>query len=225
MTVIAAAHCLECRSATAGLCDACASERRAQEFARSELELDQRRAARELEWGRRGALVRVPHAWADDLATYEAAVTARHLRAVAERWSLERGSLLVLGPTGVGKTASVARALRRLVRSASSPSDPILGVRWTTASALAHARRRHPLGAGEAEEVALAIAAPVLVIDELGPEPLDAAIHDVLDARYARALVTITTAGMRRAELAARYGDATSRRMHAPHGSIVEVWA
>ncbi|MBK8997671.1 MAG: ATP-binding protein [Myxococcales bacterium] len=208
---------------TAGWCDACAADRRAL-AERAEREREARDAEATLERGRRAALVRVPHGWTDDREAYETAVSSPRLRAIAERWSLERGSLLVVGPTGTGKSASVARALRRLARAATSGDAPSLDVRWMSAATLALARRRHALGAGEAEEIATAIAAPVLVVDELGPEPLDSALHDVVDARYTAERITVTTSGMRLAELAAKYGDATVRRFTAPHGATIEVW-
>lgn len=173
---------------------------------------------------RRGlALRRLPWPWVADRAAYETAVTARPLRELAERWTPRDGGLLVIGPTGVGKTASVIRALRRVVGAISDYRDPMLRVHWTAASAIALARRRTGLGAGEAEEIRRSIETPLLVVDELGPEPIDPALHDVLDARYLAQRVTIATSGMSLAELRERYGAARIRRITAPHGAVVEV--
>lgn len=172
---------------------------------------------------REAALRRLPWPWVDDAAAYERAVTARQLRQVAETWQPADGGLLVLGPTGSGKTATVLRALRRLVGAAATWHDPVLRARWTSASSIALARRHAGLGAGEAAEIRGAVEAPMLVIDELGPEPLDPALHDVLDARYTLQRVTLATSGMSLAELRDRYGAARIRRITAPHGAVVEV--
>ncbi len=172
---------------------------------------------------REAALRRLPMPWVDDAATYERAVSSRQLRQLAARWTPADGGLLVLGSTGLGKTAAVACALRRLVRAATNWRDPTLRTHWTNASAIALARRHTGLGAGEAAEIRRAIEAPVLVVDELGPEPLDAALHDVLDARYTHQRVTLATSGMSLAELRERYGAARIRRITAPHGAVVEV--
>lgn len=181
--------------------------------------------ARQLELTVRNALSRIAWAWTDDRDVYERAVGVPNLRAIGERWTPERGSLLVLGTTGSGKSASVARALRRLVRAAASESDSVLGVMWTSAADLAHARRRHRIGSGEAPLIEAAIEAPILVVDELGVEPASEAIFELYDARYRRAVPTLTTSGMSREQLVARYGDGLVRRMTAPFGATVEAWS
>lgn len=218
-----AERCSQCGGAPfmRGLCEPCYAQW-LEVQKRSSAEFDRRVALEALERAKRFAFV--PHAWADDRASYERAVANARLRALSNRYSLEAGSLLVLGPTGVGKTVSVARALRRLVAEATRADAPVLRLHWTCASALALARRQHPLGAGEAPELAHAKVVPVLVVDELGAELFDPALFEVLDARYQCGAVTLTTSGMRRAELAERYGDAFCRRLTAPHGAVVEAW-
>lgn len=65
---------------------------------------------------------------------------------------------------------------------------------------------------------------PLLVIDELGFEPLDEGLFDVLDERYQRALPVIVTSGLRVTELRDRYGAAALRRLVEPRGVVVEDW-
>ncbi|MBK8994951.1 MAG: ATP-binding protein [Myxococcales bacterium] len=213
---LVAPHCPRCGAPGPCRCD----EQR-------DRETDERRArrqARQLELARRDALARIGWAWTDDREVFERAVSAPSLRAVSERWTPDRGSLLVHGVTGSGKTAASARGLRRNVRAATSLEDLALGLVWASAADLAHARRRHRIGAGEAPAIEAAIGATILVVDELGPEPVGDAIPEVFDARYRRGAVTITTSGMRLEELAAKYGDAVLRRLTAPVGARIEVW-
>lgn len=176
-----------------------------------------------LETRREATLRRLPWPWVDDQCAYERAVGARQLRQLAETWQPGDGGVLVLGPTGVGKTASVVRAVRRLVGAAATWHDPVLRAHWTTASSIALARRRVGLGVGEAAEIRRCIDAPVLVVDELGPEPLDSALHDVLDQRYLAQRATVATSGMSLGELRERYGAARIRRITAPDGAIIEA--
>lgn len=83
---------------------------------------------------------------------------------------------------------------------------------------------KSPLGAGEPEELTRAVEVPLLVIDELGFEPLDEGLFDVLDERYQRALPVIVTSGLRVTELRDRYGAAALRRLVEPRGVVVEDW-
>ena len=142
---------------------------------RERLDGERRERERDLERRRSQALARLAWAWVDDRTAYERAVSDARLRGIAESWTPCDGGLLVLGATGAGKTASVLRALRRLVRAAPGPCAEILRLHWTSASEIALARRRAGLGDGEAEEIRRALAAPLLDVDALGPEPHDPA--------------------------------------------------
>ncbi|MCA9598015.1 MAG: ATP-binding protein [Myxococcales bacterium] len=170
------------------------------------------------------ALARIGGEWVDDEGAFTKACRSLKLRRVAARWNPSLGSLLLSGPTGIGKTATVRRALRRLVREAEHDRVPVLATRWATASRIALARRQSPLGAGEPEELTRAVEVPLLVIDELGFEPLDEGLFDVLDERYQRALPVIVTSGLRVTELRDRYGAAALRRLVEPRGVVVEDW-
>ncbi len=182
------------------------------------------RVEQRTEWKRRTALARARGEWTDDDAAFAGAVKSRKMRAVADRWSLNSGGLLLTGPTGCGKTSAARRALRRLVRAATSERDPVLAFRWLTAVEIARARRNHPLGQGDPPIIEAAATASLLVLDELGHEALDESIFEVLDRRYVAQLRTIVTAGRPATELRERYGAACIRRIHEPGGAVIEAW-
>lgn len=178
-----------------------------------------------LEHRRELALRRLPWAWTEDRAEYESAVSAPPLRAIAERWVPSRGGLLVLGRTGAGKTASVVRALRRIVRAATDYRDPVLRLRWTTATELVRARTEHRLGQGEPDVIREARSAPVLVIDEIGFERADEALWtDLIHERYQKQSVTLATSGRDADAFALRYGSATMRKLTDPRGALLDLW-
>jgi DNA replication protein DnaC len=150
-------------------------------------------------------------------------------------WNRETGSLLLLGPTGIGKSAcehAIAHAL--LVAAMATPvgaewdydSARNVGarLRWYAASKLALARKQWKLGDGEADAIVDASDASILLLDELGYEPVigDGAIFDVVNARYEKELPTIVTSGRTETELVDRYGAAFVRRLLEP-GRVVSV--
>jgi DNA replication protein DnaC len=150
-------------------------------------------------------------------------------------WKPEHGSVLVLGPSGVGKTAAAAFLVRRLseaavescARAASSETpelDFAARILWTTGAALIVARREHALGVGEPPALWRAKTASLLVLDELGHESgaADPVLLEVIDHRYAQRSPTIVTSGLTRIEFVARYGDALFRRL-TEHGVLVEA--
>ena len=161
-------------------------------------------------------------AWVEDDAAYFGAVKSPKLRGVAARYTLDAGGLLVLGGSGKGKTASVNRALRRLVRAATRRAD-VPRVVWTTAAALVGARIEQKFGEHEAPLIGKARAAPVLVVDELGFERLDQPFWtDLIDCRYGHG-VTIVTSGASLEQLRERYGGATIRKLLEPVDTSVDA--
>jgi DNA replication protein DnaC len=146
-----------------------------------------------------------------------------------------KASAILLGSTGKGKTSGVLAALRRLrdeaeretiARTGALPErHPTLqklhGLQWFSGSEIALARKRHALGSGEAKLISDAIYAPLLVIDEVGFEPLDGALFDVIDARYNKERPTILTSGLTSKAFAEKYGDALWRRL-TERGIVVE---
>jgi DNA replication protein DnaC len=140
------------------------------------------------------------------------------LVAAVNWWNWERGSLVLLGPTGCGKSTAAGLIVRRLLDEACRTGgwdwQRACSTWWYSATALELARRQHPIGRGEAPEVTRACTGKLLVLDELGWSPNDVqVVAYVLHERMERQLSTIVTAALRREELTARYGDAVIRRL------------
>lgn len=142
-----------------------------------------------------------------------------------------RRSLLLLGPSGEGKSTAAAWALRALVaRGVEAGGEPwrrARGVCWAAAADLARARAEHRLGAGDAPLVGRASAASVLLIDDLGQEGDPGAIRDVLAARYDAGLVTMVTSNLRQAALDEHLGAAALRKLMEARGAravVVDRW-
>jgi hypothetical protein len=174
-------------------------------------------------------------------------LSPKPLRWVAEKYSpSEHGGLLIVGPTGVGKTLSVVHAVDRLARPAfradlrevqhdvrrdrreiavrTHAAPPVV---WFRSFELGKARRQAPLGEGEAPLVLEAIKAPIAVLDDLGWEdPRDTAIAEIIAERYDAKRPTIVTSGLRPEELEQRYGSALLRRIidGEPKGRIVNAF-
>lgn len=158
------------------------------------------------------------------------------MQAFARRYAKKVGNVALFGPSGCGKTTAVLAALRRLGDEAIQlererrrwDHGPELlwlsEAKWTTGHAIAKARRQHGLGEGEAPLIAAALNASLLVIDEIGYEPLGEVLFEVMDARYAQHLPTLITSGLTAAGFRDRYGDAFFRRLADKRvGSVIEV--
>jgi DNA replication protein DnaC len=182
------------------------------------------------------ALARLPPwAWADvDSPKFTEAVADEKLRAMAHNWTPDDGSLLLLGPTGIGKTSSVIATIRRHARDYHpelkgsqdsiyedlhywTPPHYPLGIfsqlLWTKGAAVAFARRNAPLGS-EPELLMKAKAASLLIIDDATQEPIgDGGLFEVIDHRYEHHKPTIVTTGLSRTAFRERYGDALDRRL------------
>jgi hypothetical protein len=181
-----------------------------------------------------------PWAWADvDNPLYFERVQAPRLRAAAQRWTPEGGPLLLLGPSGIGKTSTAIAIAHRLISAAESVARHVgstrcaafqlaARIRWISALELARARRNHPLGRGECGEWTEASRARLLVLDELGQEQADPRwLLELLDARYARStegFVTLSTSGLTHDALLARYGSGAWRKLAEPDGTIVDLF-
>lgn len=160
----------------------------------------------------RAALPQMPWARFDN-EEFRHRASARIVTAL-ERWTAERGSLILAAPTGRGKTAALVAWAAR-VHGSGQPA----GVDFVSALELAGARRRVRLG-GEAELVERANRARVLLLDEMGFEPLAEEPFLVIDARYRAKRPTVCTTGLRPAAFRERYGDALWRRL-AEGGAVV----
>lgn len=167
-------------------------------------------------------------------------VDSPKLRTLAQRWTpTGRGPLLLLGESGIGKTATALAVVHRLIsdgeraaRAAGTTRCAAFEVAsricWTTAPELIRVRRGHPLGRGECPEWRSTSQARLLVLDELGQEQADPRwLLELLDARYAsptQGLVTLSTSGLTREALEARYGFGAWRRLLEPGGHIVDLY-
>jgi len=140
------------------------------------------------------------------------------LQGAVNWWNWERGSLIMLGPTGCGKSTAAGLIVRRLLDEACRAGgwdwQRACSTWWYSATALELARRHHPIGRGEAPEVTRACTGKLLVLDDLGWSPNDVqVVAYVLHERMERQLSTIVTSSLTKADLTARYGDAVIRRL------------
>lgn len=140
----------------------------------------------------------------------------------------EHRSALLLGPSASGKTLSASVALRRLAKGAlasDAGSDWFARVRWVTAHKLVKAAREWPLGSGECLLTSRCREATLLVIDEVGFEPPNEVLFDVVDHRYSHRLPTVVTSGLTLDEFIKRNGDAMRRRLSGRDaGRLVDAY-
>jgi DNA replication protein DnaC len=150
---------------------------------------------------------------------------SRAVVAGVSAWPGDR-PLFVSGKTGSGKTASMVAWMHQ--RRAQFEAEPeairrgSLGFFFTSGPSLAGCRRRGKIGE-EAKLVELAIETPLLVLDELGYEPLSEELLTVVDERHKRGAVTATTTGRTLESFAERYGGSIFRKL-TEGGTVVEGW-
>ena len=141
-------------------------------------------------WGQLKGLVRLPR-----------------LKDALRTWVGE--SLLVLGPTGSGKTAlCLALCLREARKSRS--------VVWCSGRSLLQSQRRHPLGQGDPPEYERARDARLLVVDDPDWErqsDADQLFAEVCADRERESRPLLVTSGATLEEFTARYGGAVLRRV------------
>lgn len=142
-------------------------------------------------------------------ALAERVKAASDLQALAER-ILGASNVVLSGPSGSGKTSLGCACLR---------ARP--GGEFVSALRLGVARIQSAAGQGEASLVERCIAAPLLLIDEIGGEGKTAtnAVRDVVFARHDLDLPTWVTTGFGREQLAEMYGDGFVRRI--TEGAVV----
>lgn len=150
---------------------------------------------------------------ADDLAR-------RVLRAEAINKARDAfGSALttLLGGSASGKTTLAAamfhdvaeRAIKGDERAVELFERPL----WVSATSLARARKDHRLGNGDAPLILRALAATLLVIDEVGAERDGEAVGEIVYERHAAMQPMIVTTGFHIDTLSEKYGDGVARRL------------
>ncbi|WP_437948685.1 hypothetical protein WME98_50080 [Sorangium sp. So ce296] len=147
----------------------------------------------------------------------------------ARAWIPSHGGLVLIGRTGIGKTAAMVAMAHRILdfaRDNELPDDKTdlpRRLRLIRTSDIIRATRNHPFGAGsDAPLLRTAYEASVLMLDDLGREPPDdKTIFDMLDHRYWAGLPTVVSTNLTRAEMHARYGEAGGRRI-CELGRVVE---
>lgn len=121
-------------------------------------------------------------------------------------------NVLFIGPSGAGKTSMAIAMLDAWVRQAPRERS---GAMYAEAGWLARARARHRLGE-EAPLVGACIAAPLLVLDDLGSEreDRDGCITDVVYRRHNDDRPTWVTTGVAGAgaDVVAAFAEALARR-------------
>lgn len=117
-----------------------------------------------------------------------------------------------VGGAGAGKTSLACACLR----------ERLDGGLFVSAIALGLARAQAKLGDGEPKLVEQALAAPLLLLDDVGQEPklTPNAVKGVVFGRYDADLPTWVTTGLTSQELVAAYGDGFLRRI-AGDGALV----
>jgi hypothetical protein len=144
--------------------------------------------------------------------------------AVVNDWTWGCGNLLLLGPTGSGRSTAAACLFRRLlamgVRDGGEAWENARFMAWFHAGDLAEARREHALGKGEAPEIGRAGRARLLVLDDAGWEQDPFVCSMILKERYELGVPTIITSGKTEEELIRHYGAAVVRRMTETGGSL-----
>jgi hypothetical protein len=166
------------------------------------------------------ALARIPPSFR--WATLEAPELRRRVtrdKAIGEaKNAISAQGLLLVGPSGCGKTSLACALLRAWYER-----NPGRRGTFLPAWRLGVARAQHGAGAGEAPEVALALAAALLVVDDLGCERNTAlnAVPDVISERAYVGRPTWVTTWMTAGQVSQRYGDGIARRLYEAARTVV----
>lgn len=191
---------------------------KAADFAKQRAETEERLAAEQLaeqrERNERNLLKQIPPRYLE-AATAEPAILnwAREVRESDERGlSGSQGpSLLIVGPTGVGKTHAAFGGLRELVRLGGGRF-----IRVTTAADM-YAQLRPRSGVDSEETFSRFASSPVLFVDDLGAaktsEWLEEINYRLINHRYNHKLATLFTSNLAPRDLAAVLGDRVSSRL------------
>lgn len=130
-------------------------------------------------------------------------------------------SMVILGPTGAGKTRLLATILNEIERRWPHGSY----VYWTLPE-FVYARREAIEGKGP-DPIEECTEADILVLDDLGAERVtdwgNEALHLILDRRHRFGKITLVATNLTLEEIAERYGGRLLSRFTGRHHQIVEV--
>jgi DNA replication protein DnaC len=135
----------------------------------------------------------------------------------AARRLLDSPGLVFVGGSGTGKTTLACAGMADwIVAKGGTPY-------FVACRALAAARAAHSLGEGEADIVERALAADLLILDDLGvgDDAHRSAVGDVIDERYDRMRVTWVTTGFDSSNITQKYGVGRSRRVFAKPNEMI----
>lgn len=143
--------------------------------------------------------------------------------------AVDSARVTLVGEAGAGKTTLAAAMLNAVLARAAPVDAPAAAVRraagalWTTAYRLHRARLQHPLGRDEAPLIERAMAATVLVVDNLGAEEAhrEGGVAEVLFERFDRGAATWVTTHLTPTQAGARYDGGIARRLFEGATKIV----
>lgn len=152
------------------------------------------------------------------------------------QWGRSIGSVVVLGPLGIGKTPFLTALAHKVLDAArdgrvkhDSPAfAAIAGIRYVSGEELGKAERRHALGRDEAPMIAMAKRCSVLIMDEMGfgEDAEVSAMKEIIRARYERAdcKPVLFGSGMTLDQLNTRFGPATMKCLWG-RGRVIDLHA
>lgn len=152
-----------------------------------------------------------------------AAIRAPALRKVAAMDLDDTKNVILLGPTGCGKSTTLGLCVRRYLERTAYRVQHFYGwqfprVVWACSREVVAAASGHPLGKGEPELIADAKKASLFILDDLGLERDAGPVLDVLQARYTAGKPTWTTSGSTLEQLTEKLGEAFVRRVTELNG-------
>ncbi len=124
----------------------------------------------------------------------------------------ERENIVFTGPGGVGKTFLLNAVFARVVERGHS------GIRVTAYRMLEAMRKKHMGSEADAESFEAMIAAPILLIDDLGTEPMLRNVtveylFTLLNERCAQRLHTVIATNLSPNQIKERYGERVASRL------------
>ncbi|MEO8905514.1 MAG: hypothetical protein ABI488_23605 [Polyangiaceae bacterium] len=142
-------------------------------------------------------------------------------------WSGET-SAIASAETGSGKTAMMVAWLHRKLTKceaqvqAGAGAAPRMDFAFISGPALSGCRRRSKIG-DESPLVELAASTRLLILDELGFEPICEELLHVVDTRHKLQRPTAVTTGLTLDGFVGRYGGSLFRKL-TEGGSVIEGW-